>query len=190
MSSKESKWDSHYSKAAATPQPCYVLKTHPELLPETGEALDLACGLGGNALWLAQHGLTTHAWDISAVALEKLAQVADTRGLVVNTRQRNVESSPPGKQSFDVLVVSHFLHRPVCKALVDALKPGGLLFYQTFLKDKPAGIGPSNPDYLLETGELPNLLNGLETLYYKEFSGADAENAGPIGTACFVGKKA
>ena len=57
-----------------------VLQENLHLLPRQGRALELACGLGANALLLSAHGLDTHAWDISAVAIDKLVTLASERG--------------------------------------------------------------------------------------------------------------
>ncbi|HEB99563.1 MAG TPA: SAM-dependent methyltransferase, partial [Thiotrichales bacterium] len=65
------KWDARY-RESATAVATEVLVENRHLLPAVGEALDLACGLGGNALLLARHGLRTTAWDLSPVAIERL----------------------------------------------------------------------------------------------------------------------
>ncbi len=66
------KWDTRYREAHRVPETALVLSEFQHLLPTSGRALDLACGLGGNALLLAAHGLETHAWDISPVGVERL----------------------------------------------------------------------------------------------------------------------
>ena len=62
-------------------------------------ALDLACGLGANALLMASRGLQTQAWDISSEALAKLNAEAQQRQLEVITEQRDVSVNPPDKSS-------------------------------------------------------------------------------------------
>lgn len=138
------------------------------LLPTTGSALDLACGLGANALLLARYGLETHAWDSSPVAIERLRQAAQTQDLAISAEIRDVERHPPPADTFDVIVVSRFLCRALAPLLLRALKPGGLLFYQTFVRDKAPDIGPSNPDYLLEPNELLALFADLRLAVYRE----------------------
>jgi SAM-dependent methyltransferase len=189
MKTKAQKWDGHYRKAIDPPAPCYILKNNADLLPTNGCALDLACGLGGNTLFLAQQGMEAHAWDISQVALDKLQTLASDQGLNINTRHVDVESNPPESNSFDVIVVSHFLNRSICPMLVNALKPNGLLFYQTFLRNKPVNIGPSNPGFLLEQNELTELFSGLETITFREYYIDNSSSTEPVGSACFIGRK-
>ena len=66
------KWNSRYAdRSPADQQACEILQEYAHLLPSDGKALELASGLGGNALFLAQQGLNTTAWDISSLAVEK-----------------------------------------------------------------------------------------------------------------------
>ncbi len=161
------KWDTRYRKAGAA-MAGEVLAENRHLLPAKGEALDLACGLGGNALLLARTGLRTRAWDLSAVAIERLAAEADAEGLPLCAEVRDVVVAPPAAGSFDVIVVSRFLERGLCPALMAALRPGGLLFYQTFTRDKAVPGGPSNPAFLLAENELLRLFDGLRLRVYRE----------------------
>ena len=169
MSNPRDKWDSTYSQSCAQQvRASDVLIENQHLLPKTGIALDMACGLGGNAILLAQAGLQTHAWDISPVALSKCEQQAAQLHISVQTQVRDVEQYPPESNSFDVVVVTHFLHRPTFADLINSLKPGGCLFYQTFVVDKDPNIGPSNKDYLLESNELITRCQGMQILSYRE----------------------
>lgn len=108
MARKElpSKWDQRYHKAFEPGEVAAVLKDNLHLLPADGQALDLACGLGANALTLAKQGLQTQAWDSSALALEKLKNFSTTAGFEIATQCRDVEKTPPAANSFDVIVVS------------------------------------------------------------------------------------
>ena len=159
------KWDARY-RGSATAAATEVLVENRHLLPAVGEALDLACGLGGNALLLARHGLRTTAWDLSPVAIERLA--AEAEGLPLRAEVRDVLAAPPAAGSFDVIVVSRFLERDLCPLLMAALRPGGLLFYQTFTRDKAVPGGPSTPDFLLAENELLRLFEGLRLRVYRE----------------------
>nr|WP_228124954.1 class I SAM-dependent methyltransferase [Candidatus Methylospira mobilis] len=167
--SLQEKWNAIYSGGLSRSlAPSRVLLENTHLLPGSGMALDLACGLGGNALLMAERGLAAHAWDISDIALHALEKQACGRGLEINTRQCDVECGDLPQESFDVLVVSHFLCRALAPRIVSALKPGGLLFYQTYTTEKLAEEGPRNPDYLLKPGELISLFSALRPLYYRE----------------------
>lgn len=168
QSDDKTKWNSRYTTSIDIPPPAQVLIDNLHLLPEQGDALDLACGLGANALLLAEKGLTSHAWDISDVAIEKLNEITQTTSLNVKTEVRDAVQNPPSQNSFDVIVVSRFLDRSIIQGLIDALKPGGLIFYQTFIVDKRNDIGPSNPEYLLKQNELLQMFQSLTIRVYRE----------------------
>jgi hypothetical protein len=102
------------------------------------------------------------------VALNKLRQFAAQQNLLVHTLQTDVEKQPPPPNSFDVIVVSQFLYRPICTALIAALKPAGLLYYQTFNNKRVTGGGPSNANYLLGCNELLSLFTPLTIRAYRE----------------------
>lgn len=145
-----------------------VLSEHAFLLPQTGTALDLACGLGGNAVFLARHGLAVTALDISSVAINKLICYAAEHKLTINADQQHITPESLKANCFDVIVVSRFLDRTLMNAIIDALKPNGLLFYQTFTHEKATDTPPHNPDYLLATNELLALFGPLTAVFYQE----------------------
>lgn len=163
------KWNARYrALSGQSVAPCQVLASYVGLLPHTGTALDLACGRGGNAMLLAQQGLDTSAWDLSDIAIDELKKRAHAAGLGIDCRVRDVTSNPPAAATFDVIVVSYFLERGLAVTLEQALKPGGLLYYQTFCGDQRNGRGPKNPDYRLKSNELLTLFSQLKLIYYDE----------------------
>lgn len=168
MLDNKTKWQRRYQNTTARPQPARVLTENSHLLPAGGEALDLACGLAANAVFLVERGLQTTAWDQSSAAIEQVVDYARQQQLDINVRVRDVVAEPPPAASFDVIVVSRFLHRALCPAIARALKPGGVLFYQTFSAHKISDSGPSNPDYLLADNELLDLFAGLQIRVYRE----------------------
>lgn len=190
MSDISEKWDQRYLSATDNfPQPASVLKEYSHLIPPHGIALDIACGLGGNALFLAKTGLSVHAWDISNVAIEKLKTHALSKQQQIMTQVRDVIAQPPAKECFDIIVVSYFLDRSLAKSIHDALRPNGLLFYQTFTRNKATEAGPKNPDFLLSENELLKLFGELHLLAYRE-EGVDGNiKQGFRNEALFVGKK-
>ena len=168
---KQDKWNKHYAgldSAEIISPPAYVLEHYSYLLPLHGRALDLACGLAGNALFMAQRGLQTHAWDSSDSALRRVADMTKQHSLTVTLSCRDVELESLEQDAFDVIVVSRFLWRPLCAAIMSALRPNGLLFYQTFIVDKAQNVGPTSPTYLLQKNELLQLFSGLTVLVYQE----------------------
>lgn len=138
------------------------------MLPTEGTALDLAAGLGGNALLLSEHGLEADAWDFSPVAMNRLKRFAAERGLHVKTEVRDVVAEPPEPRRFDVIVVSRFLERTLAPKLIAALRAGGLLYYQTFTRARVDDSGPGNPAYRLEDNELLALFRPLLVRAYRE----------------------
>ncbi len=184
------KWDRIYTDSSGKPtEPCEALAAHFHLLPAGGDALDLACGRGGNALYLAARGYTTWAWDVSAVAIQALSEQARRNGLRLNAEQRDVTAKPPVEDSFDIIVVSHFLDRNLAPAICAALREHGLLFYQTFIREKVAATGPNNPAYRLEANELLRLFQSLHIIYYHEEGTTGDTGQGFRNEAMLVGQK-
>jgi len=169
MEELRKKWNTRYrTQVGQSVTPCRVLSDHAGLLPHAGTALDLACGRGGNALLLAKQGLSTSAWDISEVAIDDLQERAQAAGLNIGCRVADVSAEPPAPASFDVIVVSYFLERGQASALVQALRPKGLLYFQTFIGEQRDGHGPANPEFRLKSNELLNLFSSLKVIYYDE----------------------
>jgi SAM-dependent methyltransferase len=186
----QKKWDQRYRQSSVNePDAVQVLRENQHLLPKRGDALDLACGLGGNALLLARAGLCVQAWDLSPVAIEALQSHSVNGGGSLNAAVRDVLVKPPRPASFDVIVVSYFLERSLAEDLCAALRPGGLLFYQTFVRDKVDQQGPSNPDFLLAENELLSLFAELRLRVYREEGRLGNTAQGLRNEALFVGQK-
>lgn len=165
----KNKWENHYQSCTDNfPSAAEVLSINQHLLPKKAIALDLACGRGANAICLAENNLNTHAWDISSSALELLVKQAKKKSLTINTETRDVSANPPNANSFDIVVVSRFLDRSIIDAIKSAVKRNGLIFYQTFTKEKVNTSGPSNPEYLLDKNELLHFFDDWNILFYKE----------------------
>ncbi len=190
MTAVKDKWDRIYREHDGSPlQAAEVLAQNRHLLPASGTAMDLACGLGANSLVMAEAGLDVLSWDISPVAVSKLSSLAADRGLSIKAEVVDVEQQPPQAQSLDVLVVSHFLSRKLMPSLIAALKPGGLVFYQTYCQEKVRQRGPSNPDYLLKDNELLALFTGLKLRVYREESLLGEHSEGWRDQAMLVAEK-
>lgn len=166
---RQDRWQRRYQQAVATSvSACGVLAENAFLLPKQGRALDLACGRGGNALLLARQGLDVEAWDYAPAAIEALRRQARSEALSLDAVLRDVEQEPPGPASFDVITVSYFLERAIVPGLVRALRPGGLIFYETWLGEAIDDSGPGNPDFRLGVNELLDLFGELQLLFYQE----------------------
>jgi len=121
------------------------------LIPPAGEVLDLACGGGRHARFLAQQGHVVDAVDRDAQALALLAGVAGVRPL-----RADLEGAPwpyPDR-AWDGIVVANYLHRPLFPSLLASLRPGGVLIYETFMVGNERWGRPSNPAFLLQPNEL------------------------------------
>ncbi|ETX06343.1 class I SAM-dependent methyltransferase [Candidatus Entotheonella palauensis] len=186
---EQARWNERYQQSTSAPQPCRVLQENRHLLPRTGTALDLACGLGGNAYFLAAQGLETWAWDISDVAIDRVRQTAQQRGLLIHADIRDVAANPPAPVSFDVIVVSRFLDRGLTSALIEALKPNGRLYYQTFIKQAPEDVGPKEDQFRLDAQELLNMFRPLRILVYREEAQVGDLTSGWRNEALLVGQK-
>ncbi|MDF9392470.1 MULTISPECIES: class I SAM-dependent methyltransferase [Methylococcus] len=184
------KWDRIYREwKAPFPDVATVLSQNEHLLPAGGRALDLACGLGSNALFLARRGFEVDAIDISEAGIEALAHTARMEGLPIHARVGDVMECQWATEHYDVVVVTRFLERTLVRAIVDALRPGGLLFYQTFVKSKSSDYGPSNPRFLLHDNELIRLFDGLLIRYYRDEARAGRPDAGQRDEAFLVGQR-
>jgi 2-polyprenyl-3-methyl-5-hydroxy-6-metoxy-1,4-benzoquinol methylase len=184
------KWNHIYSQSGHECYPAVeVLTENDFLLPATGMALDLASGLGANAIFLAELGLAVTAWDISVVAIDKLTAYAVQQGLNINACQEKIMADSFTECSFDVIVVSRFLDRTLSDAIIGALKPDGLLFYQTFTREKTSRKPPNNPDYLLTENELLALFSPLRLIFYRENALIGEQLRGLRNEAQFVGQK-
>jgi SAM-dependent methyltransferase len=150
--------------------PASWLVQHAHVLPSEGQALDVACGRGRHAIWLAERGLNVLAVDRNADAVRDLNDHARARQLLLRAEVRDLEggANPLPRSAYDVIVVVHYLHRPLFPALIDALAPGGLLVYETFTRAQAARGKPTSPDFLLESGELLDLVRPLDVLDSRE----------------------
>jgi tellurite methyltransferase len=184
------KWNGIYQQTEDVQSlPISVLADNAFLLPDKGTALDLACGLGGNALFLAERGLTTTAWDISPVACAILKKKANLRNLEIDVHTLKINVKSLVDCQFDVIVISRFLDRSLCHELTNALNPGGLLYYQTYCREKTSRKGPNNPDYLLANNELLELFSPLRVVLFRENGKIGDPALGLRNEAQFIGLK-
>jgi SAM-dependent methyltransferase len=130
------------------------------LLAPGSSVLDVACGSGRHARWLARAGHRVTAIDRDPEALAVVALEASEPGIGIRTLLADLEAAPwplPGER-FDAVVVTHYLWRPLLPTLLAAVAPGGLLLYETFALGQAALGRPRNPDFLLRPNELIDLL--------------------------------
>lgn len=156
----KTRWNQRYAAGDydLTPNPRLVSHLTGRISPGM-IALDVACGAGRNALWLAEQGAEVHGWDISDEALIRLQGEAHRRGLPVHCREVDFDAQPVPQNSFDLIVDTHFLHRPLLLPMADGLKPGGLLFLDLFMEsEKRAAVQRA---YKVDPGEIARVYAGL-----------------------------
>ncbi|MCL7455351.1 MAG: class I SAM-dependent methyltransferase, partial [Anaerolineae bacterium] len=152
-------------------QPKEFLVEHDHLLVG-GRALDVACGFGGNALYLAERGYHADAIDISDVGLAQAQREARQRGLQdrIQFIQADMDRWWVPPRHYDLILVFFYLNRGLMPQLAGGLRPGGLLFERNrnvrYLQVRP----DFDPGYLLEIGELRQMAldAGLKIVYYAE----------------------
>jgi len=147
-----------------------------EALERTGaprrdrRALDLACGSGRDAVYLALAGWDVLAVDILPDALDRARDLARRNGVNITTERSDLETGAtlrPGQ--FDLVVVFRYLHRPLFGALREAVAAGGYIVYETFHgKTLETGRPPRNPAHLLQSGELANAFDGFEIVIARD----------------------
>jgi tellurite methyltransferase len=187
MSSSQSDWDAKYRLAAEAPlpEPASIVRELLPLLP-SGPALDIACGPGRHALVLAARRQHVTAVDWSGVGLDLLETRARTARVPVhriNSVERIGKSLHGGidlvhadlerlelpENSFELILCLQYLQRSLFPQMPCALRPGGVLLFETFTRAQMEfGGGPRNPEHLLEAGELRTAFPGLRVIFYRE----------------------
>ena len=190
------KWDRIYSaNVLQEPKACWVLSEYAYLLPESGKAVDIASGRGANALLLAGAGLQTTAIDISPVGMEQLQSSAQKRSLNIDTRVEDLSAvsqgtEPLGTEQWDVIVVSNYLQRELFESIVRALRTDGLLYFETFVKNKSDhAVGPANPEYLLDNNELLNGFAALSIRVFFDLQQTGSCDQGLRNKSCLIAQK-
>jgi 2-polyprenyl-3-methyl-5-hydroxy-6-metoxy-1,4-benzoquinol methylase len=179
------KWDKIYSRNFSDAVPALVLTENASLIPDQGHALDLACGAGANAIFLAQRGLTVDAWDISDVAIAELQRKANTHNLQISARVLDITPDTLKGKHYDVIVNCHYLDRAIMPMILKAASPSGIIFFQTFCRDKRLKIGPTNPDFLLAKDELKLLTQNCEILVYRD-AGPSLDTKDPLAGRAYI----
>ena len=129
-----------------------------------GAVLDVACGSGRHARWLAQLGFEVDAVDRDASLFRDVPP-----GVALLGADLEAGPWPYAGRRFDAVVVTNYLHRPLLPTLADSLEVGGILLYETFARGNERFGRPSNPDFLLAPGELLELARGrLRVLGYED----------------------
>ena len=120
--------------------------------------------------------------------MEQCRHKAERLGLSIEALVADLEHAPLPTKEYDLIVNFCYLQRALAPQIVAALKPGGVLVFETYTLDQlQFGWGPKNPDYLLRPGELREMFADLETLLYQE--GVIQGDRGPKAVASLIGRK-
>lgn len=163
-----SEWDERYAAAELvwSAEPNRFL---PDLVDglSPGTALDVACGEGRNAVWLAEHGWAVTGVDFSSVAIEKAERIADRAGVTVEYLVADLTDWQPDRH-FD-LIIEFYLQVPaeqrslIHRRLAQALAPGGRFIVVAHHPDNlTEGVGgPQYPDVLYRAEEVEQDVSGF-----------------------------
>ncbi len=166
------KWDERYRAGsyAARPHPTQLLADRLADLPR-GRALDVACGAGRNALFLAAAGYEVDAVDLSSVGLERGARTAAERGLAINWIEADLDPPSPEalpKNDYALIVLVRYVNMALIPLLAERLADRGCLVCEQHLKTARDVAGPRNPAYRLEPNELQAAASNLSVMFYRE----------------------
>jgi SAM-dependent methyltransferase len=133
------------------------------LVPAGGTVLDVACGYGRHMRWFAAQGHPVTGVDRLGEAISSVADLGETV-------LADIENGPwpfTGR-TFDGVVVTNYLWRPLLPAIVQSVAPGGVLIYETFAAGNETVGKPSRPDFLLQPGELLRACQELRVVAYED----------------------
>src|SRR5512137_1522024 len=162
------RWNERYAEGAKQQLPSPFLDELDALLPRRGRALDVAGGAGRNALWLARRGLDVTLADVSDVALGQAAVRAAAEGLRLTTVHADLTAVPLPPGPWDLVTWFYYLDRRLLGTVPGVLAPGGLLVLAHATRRNLERRPRPGPAHLLDEGELPGLVPGLEILRFTE----------------------
>ncbi len=151
---------------------------------KVGNALDLACGTGRNTHFLEELGFSVDAVDLSDYALGQIRETQNITKIEVDLDEYDLKTD-----SYDLIINTNYLNRRLMNQMINALKDGGLIIFETFIEahEKPEQ-GSMNPDYLLEKNELLKVFSDLDIIFYEEKDGVNLRGE-KNKTASLVAKK-
>ncbi|RUM64684.1 MAG: tellurium resistance protein TehB [Sulfurimonas sp.] len=156
------RWNQKYR---TLPMPTHVSKILKDYVQyaKIADALDIACGQGRHSVFLAELGFHVEAVDISEVALSHLKNVTNVTPVCADLDTYTLT------QTYDLIVNINYLDRTLVPQIKEALKPEGIIIFETFVEAEGVGFHqPSNRAYVLHVNELLALFCDLEIIYYEE----------------------
>lgn len=170
------KWNARYAErsAGAAREISACLREWVEHAPP-GRALDIACGTGRNAIFLASRGFVVEALDISALALAQARQAAGAAGAQVDWIERDLDEGLAVAGPYQLVIQLHYVNAAITRSVPSLLAPGGVFICQQHLQTSEAVGGPQSSQHRVAAGELPQLAAGLEILHYAETLRSDPD---------------
>jgi len=183
------RWNEKYERESELwleMKPRRLLVSFIDLIPKEGLALDAACGVGINAVYLARHGLKVFGFDISEYALRLARGMIKDQGYPIEFAVADLSLPWLPHDYFNVITNFHFLERAAIPVYIHALKPGGLILFDTFMARSKT---VDSPGYYLEPGELKHLFEGFEIIHYAESKLEPSRSHGERGAAQIIARK-
>ena len=165
----QQEWEEHYRTAShSEPQPPDTLLTDNRTLLTGGMALDIATGSGRNAFFLAECGYRVIAVDRAESAALLVNTYARSRGLSVDAVAADMLDINFGTERFDLITNFYFLERELIPRIKQSLKPGGLVFFETFTSYQIPRDDPRYRKFLIDPNELLTMFSDFFIMYYFE----------------------
>lgn len=197
--SDRDKWNKRYREGE------YSTRKHASALLESwlprlqvdstpGQGLDVGCGLGRNAVYLARRGWQMVAVDISDVGLGKLERTAAAEGLSITCVQKDLETGPLDPADpvlsgpYDLVIMIRYTNLPLIETLKTAMRPGGYLIVEEHLVTDAEVVGPKSEKFRVSAGALRRTAQGLDVLDYREGLVTDPDRR-PVALAQLVARR-
>lgn len=183
--SNKSYWNEKYAGKKFDPRvlpAVSLVGAKEELLARRGRVLDLACGEGRNAVYLARLGFQVEGVDISLVGLQTAKRLAAAKGVRLDVWVADLAKYPLPVDRYDLIINIDFLLRSLIQPIDRALKPGGLLIFQTYTREDPKFDRDrfTHPEYYLAPKELLDFFPAYHVWYYYEGSWQERQIASLI----------
>jgi SAM-dependent methyltransferase len=166
-------WDERYAHGKySSAAPHKLLIESAEKL-KAGRALDLACGTGRHALFLAEKGWNVTAIDNSAVGIEIAKHRAAEKKLTIDFRVADLEKGefPIEENAYDLICDFYYLQRELFDEMKKGVNAGGIIISTIHIY----GEGEETGRFLLREGELKEFFDGFEILHYHETPQTDTD---------------
>jgi tellurite methyltransferase len=179
-------WDERYSQTpAADAEPHPLVVAHCASIPP-GYALDVACGTGRHAVFLAQRGWTVTAVDYSRVAIDILRRRVSADRLDIDARVADLEKPEflVSANTYDLIVICNYLQWELFPQVKNGTRAGGTVIVIVAMVDDDPNLKPMNPAFLVVPGDLRRTFADWRIVHYREGKPAPGRRAVAELIAC------